>query len=177
MSLDSLKASLPEYAHDLRRNLTSVIGDSPLPAQRLWGTVLATAVAVRSPAVLRALEPEARARLSPAAYTAAKAAASVMAMNNVFFRTRHLLSDQEYGSLRPGLRMNVTRDPGVDRADFEFWALAVSALNGCGVCLDAHERALRRTDADRETVQEAFRIASVVHAAAVTLDAEAVLAS
>lgn len=176
MSLDSLTASLPDYAEDLRRNLDAVIGDSPLPPQRLWGTVLATAMASRSPAVLRELGPEARERLSPEAYTAAKAAASVMAMNNVFFRTRHLLSDHEYGSLRSGLRMNVTRDPGVERADFELWALAVSALNGCGVCLDAHERALRRAGVDRETVQEAYRIASVVHAAGVTLDAEAVLA-
>ncbi|GGY90640.1 carboxymuconolactone decarboxylase family protein [Streptomyces poonensis] len=176
MSLDSLKASLPDYAGDLRRNLDTVIGDSALSAQRLWGTVLATAIAARSPVVLRELEPEARANLSPAAYTAAKAAAAVMAMNNVFFRTRHLLSDHEYGSLRSGLRMNVTRDPGVDRADFELWALAVSALNGCGVCLDSHEQALRRAGVDRMTVQDAFRIASVVHAVGVTLDAEAVLA-
>ncbi len=176
MSLDSLKAAIPDYAVDLRRNLDAVIGGSPLPAQRLWGTVLATAIASRSPVVLRELEPEARAHLSPQAYTAAKAAAAVMAMNNVFFRTRHLLSDDAYGSLRSGLRMNVTRDPGVERADFELWALAVSALNGCGACLDSHEQALRGTGADRETVQEAFRIASVVHAVGVTLDAEAVLA-
>ncbi|GAA2242804.1 alkyl hydroperoxide reductase AhpD [Streptomyces ruber] len=176
MSLDALVASLPDYAEDLRRNLRAVVGGSPLPAQQLWGTVLATAVASRSPAVLRALGPEARERLSPQAYGAARAAASVMAMNNVFFRTRHLLSDHEYGALRSGLRMNVTRDPGVDRVDFELWALAVSALNGCGVCLDSHEQALRRAGVARETVQEAFRIASVVHAAGVTLDAEAVLA-
>ncbi|MER6011103.1 alkyl hydroperoxide reductase [Streptomyces bluensis] len=176
MSLDSLKSAVPHYAKDLRLNLGSVIGDSPLPAQRLWGTVLATAIASRSPIVLRELAWEAQAHLSPEAYTAAKSAAATMAMSNVFHRTRHLLSDQEYGTLRTGLRMNVIGNPGVDRVDFELWSFAVSAVNACGVCLDSHEQALRRAGVDRETIQEAFKIASVVQAVGVTLDAEAVLA-
>jgi alkyl hydroperoxide reductase subunit D len=174
-SLDALKAALPGYAKDLKLNLGSVLGHTELPEQQLWGTVLATAIAVRSPVVLAALEPEARARLAAPAYTAAKAAASVMAMNNVFYRTRHLLSDPGYGDLRAGLRMNVIGDPGVDRADFELWSLAVSAVNGCGQCLDSHERVLRAAGMPRETVQEAVKIAAVVQAVATTLEAEAVL--
>ncbi|MPY61364.1 alkyl hydroperoxide reductase [Streptomyces spongiae] len=176
MSLDSLTSSIPDYAKDLRLNLGSVIGGSALSPQQLWGAVLATAIAARSPFVLRELAPEARANLSPEAYTAAKQVAATMTMSNVFHRTRHLLSDPEYGTLRAGLRMNVLGNPGVDRVDFELWSLAVSAVNGCGACLDSHEQALRRAGVDRETVQEAFRIASVVQAVAVTLDAEAVLA-
>jgi alkyl hydroperoxide reductase subunit D len=175
MSLDSLKSSLPDYAEDLRLNLESVIGGSGLTAQRLWGTVLATAIASRSTVVLRELAPEARAHLSPEAYTAARSAAATATLSNVFHRTRHLLSDPAYGTLRAGLRMNVLGDPGVGRSDFELWSLAVSAVNGCGVCLDSHEQALRKAGIDRETVQEAVRIASVVQAVGVTLEAEAVL--
>ncbi|MEU6544341.1 carboxymuconolactone decarboxylase family protein [Streptomyces sp. NPDC046859] len=176
MSMDSLKSRLPGYADDLRRNLDAVLGRTGLTAQQLWGTVLATAIASRSPVVLRELAPEARAKLSPEAYTAAKSAAAVMAVNNVFHRTRHLLSDPGYGTLRTGLRMNVLGDPGVARVDFELWSLAVSAINACGLCLDAHERVLRKAGVDRVTVQDAFRIASVVQAVGVTLDAEDVLA-
>lgn len=176
MSLDELKSALPDYAKDLRLNLGSVIDDSGLSRQQLWGTVLVCAIASRSPRVLRELAPEARANLSAEAYTAARSAAAFMAMNNVFFRTRHLLSDPEYGKLRAGLRMNVIGDPGVEKVDFELWALAVSAINGCGDCLDSHEQALRRAGVDRETIQEAFKIASVVQAVGTTLDAEAVLA-
>ncbi|MFE5186888.1 carboxymuconolactone decarboxylase family protein [Streptomyces sp. NPDC056628] len=176
MSLDSLKSRLPGYADDLRRNLDAVLGRSGLTTQQLWGTVLATAIASRSPVVLRELAPEAKAKLSPEAYTAAKSAAAVMAVNNVFHRTRHLLSDPGYGTLRTGLRMNVLGDPGVAKVDFELWSLAVSAINACGLCLDAHERVLRKAGVDRETVQDAFRIASVVQAVGVTLDAEDVLA-
>ncbi|MEU3554178.1 carboxymuconolactone decarboxylase family protein [Streptomyces fragilis] len=177
MALAELKSAIPDYAKDLRLNLGTVIGNSLLPTQALWGTVLACAIASRSPLVLRELEPEARENLKPEAYRAAKTAAAIMAMNNVFYRTRHLLSDPEYGSLRAGLRMNVLGDPGVDRADFELWAFAVSAVNACGACLDSHEHKLREAGVSREVVQEATKIAAVLQAVAVTLDAEAVMAS
>lgn len=177
MSLDALKSAIPDYAKDLKLNLGSVIGNNDkLTPQQLWGTVLATAIASRSPIVLRELEPEAKAQLSPEAYNAAKAAAAIMAMNNVFYRTRHLLSDPEYGTLRAGLRMNVIGNPGVEKVDFELWSLAVSAVNGCGQCLDSHEQVLRKAGVDRETVQEAFKIASVVQAVGTTLESEAALA-
>ncbi|MFD4244171.1 alkyl hydroperoxide reductase [Streptomyces sp. NPDC058525] len=178
MSLDALKSALPDFAKDLKLNLGSVIGNQDtLSQQQLWGTVLSCAIAARSPRVLRELEPEAKANLSPEAYAAAKSAAAVMAMNNVFYRTRHLLSDPEYGTLRAGLRMNVIGNPGVEKVDFELWSLAVSAINGCGQCLDSHEQVLRKAGVDRETVQEAFKVASVIQAVAVTLDAEAALAA
>ena len=130
-----------------------------------------------APIVLRELEPEAKANLSPEAYTAAKSAAAVMAMNNVFYRTRHLLSDPEYGTLRAGLRMNVIGNPGVEKVDFELWSLAVSAVNGCGQCLDSHEQVLRKAGAwTGRPIQEAFKIAAVLQAVGATLEAEATIA-
>ncbi|MBB1255628.1 alkyl hydroperoxide reductase [Streptomyces alkaliterrae] len=176
MALDELKSALPDYAKDLKLNLGSVIGNSELPQQQLWGTVLACAIASRSPKVLAELEPEAKSNLKPEAYTAAKAAAAIMAMNNVFYRTRHLLSDPEYGTMRAGLRMNVIGNPGVDKVDFELWSLAVSAVNGCGMCLDSHEQVLRKAGVERDTIQEAFKIAAVIEAVGATLEAEAVIA-
>ncbi|MFC5802577.1 alkyl hydroperoxide reductase [Streptomyces formicae] len=180
MALDELKSALPDYAKDLKLNLSSVIGNAGntglLTQQQLWGTVLACAIATRSPIVLRELEPEAKANLSAEAYTAAKSAAAIMAMNNVFYRTRHLLSDPEYGTLRAGLRMNVIGNPGVEKTDFELWSLAVSAINGCGQCLDSHEQVLRKAGVERDVIQEAFKIASVIQAVGTTLEAEAVLA-
>jgi alkyl hydroperoxide reductase subunit D len=176
MALDELKAALPEYAKDLKLNLGSVIGNSDLPAQQLWGTVLACAIASRSERVLTELEPQAKAELSAEAYTAAKAAAAMMAMNNVYYRTLHLLSDKEYSTLRAGLRMNVIGNPGVEKVDFELWSLAVSAVNGCGQCLDSHEQVLRKAGVERETVQAAIRIAAVLQAVGVTLEAESRLA-
>ncbi|MFW6694830.1 carboxymuconolactone decarboxylase family protein [Streptomyces sp. MAR4 CNX-425] len=175
MALDALRQALPGYAADLRRNLAAVVDDGRLPEPQLWGALLACAVAVRSAPVLRAVAPEARARLTPEAYDAARTAAATMATNNVFFRARHLLSDPGYGHLRAGLRTNVLGPRGVPKADYELWCVAVSAVGGCGACLDEHERALRRTGAGRETVQEALKVAAVVHAVGTVLDAEAAL--
>jgi alkyl hydroperoxide reductase subunit D len=177
MSLDALKAALPDYAKDLKLNLGSLIGNSPLPEQQLWGTVLVSAIATRSAIALTELDDEVRDHLSAEAYAAAKSAAAIMGMNNVFYRTRHLLSDPEYGSLRAGLRMNVIGNPGVDKTDFELWCFAVSAINGCGQCLDSHEQVLRAAGMSRESIQEAVKLASVIHAVGVTLESEQLMAA
>jgi alkyl hydroperoxide reductase subunit D len=176
MALDALKEALPAYAKDTKLNLSSVVTTSKLPEQQLWGTVVATALASRSTRVIQELVEEAKGHLTDEAMTAAKAAASVMAMNNVYYRTMHLIGDEEYANLPARLRMQVIGNPGVDKTDFELWCLAVSAVNGCGRCLESHEKVLRGAGLSREPIQEAIRIAAVVHAVAATLDAEAALA-
>jgi len=71
--------------------------------------------------------------------------------------------------------MSVIASPGVPCQDFELWCLAVSAINACGRCISAHEKVLRDAGMTREQVQAAVRIASAVHAVAVTLEAEQTL--
>jgi alkyl hydroperoxide reductase subunit D len=177
--LEELKAALPEYAKDLKLNLGSTIGTSTLPEQRLWGAVLATAIAARNTTVLRGLDADARGHLSDVAYSAARAAAAIMGMNNIYYRSKHQLADAGvagYDDIPARLRMHVIGSSGgVEKADFEYWCFAVSAVNGCGACLASHEQVLREAGVTREQVHEALRIASVVHAVAVTLETEAVL--
>ena len=161
MGVAGLKEALPAFAKDLRLNLDSTIAVSTLPEQRLWGTVLATAVASRGKRALLELAGEAREHLSGEAFEAAKAAAAVMGMNNIYYRSKHLLADEgakEYEDIPARLRMQViaTRG-GVDAEDFEFWCLAVSAVNGCGGCLAAHERKLRELGLGRDQIHEALR--------------------
>lgn len=172
MTLESIRAALPDYARDLKLNLSSVLTVPTLTEQQIWGTALASAIAARSPTLLAAVEAEARARLAPAALTAAKAAAAIMSMNNIYYRFAHLVASPEYRTMPARLRMNVIGNPGVDKVDFELWSLAVSAINGCGACLDSHEREVVGKGLSREAVQDAVRIASVIHAVAVTLGAE-----
>lgn len=105
--------------------------------------LLASAIATHHPLVIAAIESAASGVMTPAAVAAAKSAASVMAMNNVYYRFVHLVSNPEYKTMR--LRMNWLGNPRVDRADFELWALAVSAINGCRVCMDAHEKTQRQS--------------------------------
>lgn len=177
MGLETLKQAMPAYAKDLKLNLGSVIGTSKLPAQQLWGTALAVAIASRGAEVLRQIDAEARSVLTPEAYDAARGAAAIMAMNNVYYRTMHLIGDPTYAELPARLRMQIIGKPGVDAVDFELWSMAVSAVNGCGRCLESHEKVLRGKGVSREVIQEAVRIASVVHAAAVTLETDSALAT
>jgi alkyl hydroperoxide reductase subunit D len=175
MSVDSLKDSLPSYAKDIKLNLGSVIGTSQLTGQQLWGTVLSTALATGSAQVIAAVSAEAGGHLGAEAFEAAKTAAAIMAMTNVYYRSAHLIGDEAYSALPARLRMSAIARPGVDKADFELWCLAVSAVNGCGRCLEAHEKGLREAGLSRELIQEALRIAAVVNATAAVLEAEKAL--
>jgi alkyl hydroperoxide reductase subunit D len=177
MSLDKIRDSLPDYARDLKLNLSALMNDTVLTEQQRWGALLATALAARNPALIAAISAEAKSHLSPPAVTAAKAAAAIMAMNNIYYRFTHLASDPDYATMPARLRMNVIANPGVEKADFELWSLAVSAINGCGKCIDAHDHVLRQAGVTREAVQQAVRIASVIHAVAATIDGEASLAA
>lgn len=173
--MDELKQQIPDYARDLRINLGNVTRSEQLTGQQLWGTVLASALASRNEDVIHELGQMAMAELSPEATRAAKAAAAIMAMNNVYYRTLHLLEDGDYQRMPARLRMQVMANPGVDKADFELWSFAVSAVNGCGQCLTSHEATLRQEGVRPEAIQDALRIASVVHAVAATIEGERAL--
>jgi len=175
MNLDQLLESLPNYAKDLRLNFSSLVrNQTELTPQQLWGTVVASAIASRNRELIQATLSEAAQHLSPTALEAAKGAAAVMGMNNVYYRFLHLTSNPKYATLPAKLRMNIIRQHGVDQLDFELWSLAVSAINACANCVDSHERALRERGMSEETILSAVRIASVIHAIAGVLDTEAV---
>jgi lipoyl-dependent peroxiredoxin subunit D len=176
MSLEALRNSLPEYAKDQKLNLGSLATEPTLTEQQRAGTFIVSALASRNAAVTRAIVAEFGPKLSPEALTAAKAAASIMGMNNVYYRFTHLVPG-DYAQMPAKLRMNVMAKPGVEKADFELWSLAVSAINGCGMCMESHEKVVLQHGISKEAVQAAVRIASVVHATAATLDGEAALAA
>ncbi len=143
MSIENLKNSVPEFAKDLKLNLSTLSRTTELNEQQLWGTLLACAAASKSTTVLSEIGEEAADTLSAEAYNAALGAASIMGMNNVAYRAKSHLGD-EYTPVRMGLRMNIIGNPGVDKADFELWSLAVSTINGCHDCVAAHDAVVRK---------------------------------
>jgi alkyl hydroperoxide reductase subunit D len=177
MSIEALKEALPEYAKDQKLNLSSLLNDSVLTPQQRWGALVATALASRNTRVVADIVGEAQQHLSPEALQAAKAAASIMAMNNIYYRFVHLAHDADYQSMPAKLRMNVIAKPGVEKVDFELWSLAVSAINGCGMCIESHDRVLKEHGVSKEAIQQAVRIAAVIHAVAATIEGETALAA
>jgi alkyl hydroperoxide reductase subunit D len=172
-TLDTIRDAIPEYARDLKLNLGSVLtpaGAPGLAERQIWAVALASAITSRNPQFTRDVEALASAHLDTAYLNAARAAAAIMGMNNIYYRFLHLVEDPEYAQLPARLRMNVIGNPGIDKVDFELLSVAVSAINGCGTCVASHERQLRKHGLTREAVQSAIRIAATVHAVARVLE-------
>lgn len=172
MSLDTIKERLPDTARDLRVNLGNVTSSEHLTPRQLWGTVVATAFTSRNRDLLAAAEAAASENgFSGEDVQLAKAVATTMGMNNVYYRFRHLVEKPEYAQMPARLRMQALGGAsGADKVDRELWALAVSAVNGCGMCIQAHEATLRQHDCPAEAIHDAVRIAATVYASAVALD-------
>jgi alkyl hydroperoxide reductase subunit D len=166
MSLKAFAEVLPDYAKDLRLNIGSLLSDQTLGDQRKYGLILACAHGTGYKPMVEAAEAECAGKLSPEAANAARAAAAVMAMNNVYYRFVHLVSNPEYGTMPAKLRMNVIGNPGIDKADFELFSLAVSAMNGCGMCIDSHEKVLKSHGVTADVVQAGARVGAIVKAIA-----------
>jgi lipoyl-dependent peroxiredoxin subunit D len=171
MSVEKLLESIPAYAKDIKLNLSSVLKQTELTPQQLWGTAIACAIASRNKSVLDAIAADSRDHLSEQAADAARTAAAIMSINNVYYRFLHLTENDKYKQIPARLRMQGIRTHGIDQADFELWCTAVSAINNCKTCVASHEHVLREKGITEEQVTAAVRIAAVIHATAVVLDA------
>jgi alkyl hydroperoxide reductase subunit D len=179
--MEDLKQRIPDHARDLRINLGVITQLTTLSPEQAWQIALASAISARNPETVRAIE--AAAPLDDAQRAAARGAAAIMGMNNVYYRFVHMMGDapkmdgggftpppgNEYGAMPARLRMQIIGNPGIPRLDFELACLASSAITGCEACVRSHEESARRNGATREMVQDAVRIAAVIHGVAVAL--------
>lgn len=171
LSIEAVLEALPDYAKDLRLNWSALVNASDLTDAQKWGSFIAAAYGARSPQLLAAVEAEAAMHVSPEVINAAKGAAAIMGMNNVYYRFQHLSTNEKYGTIPARLRMNIMRTHGSDHVDFELWSLVVSAINGCGKCVSSHEKVLLEKGVAEEQILAAVRIAAVVNGTAAALDA------
>lgn len=169
MTIQQLKDSLGDYAKDTKLNLGTVLteeGAPDLKQNQIYGIALASAYSTKNPEIVKAVLADASSVLSEAEINAAKSAATIMGMNNVYYRFNHLVADKDYSKMPAKLRMNVIGSPGIEKVDFELYSLAISAINGCGMCMDAHVHEVTKAGITKLGVQSTIRIASVINAAA-----------
>lgn len=177
MNIEAIKEALPEYAKDVRLNLSSVLNVDPasgLTEQQILGTALCCAYALKNPLIMHTFSELAKQKFEVKYIDAIKAAAILMGMNNVYYRYTHSISNEQIQNLPAKLRMNVMMNHGIEKTDFELFSLAVSAINGCGMCMDAHTNALIKAGLSKEGIQHGVRIAGVIAALvqAVEIDPE-----
>lgn len=170
-NLEELKSAMPEYAKDVKINLGALVSEQnqALNAKQVFGSALTSAYVTKQKKLIFVLENEAKNILSASEINAVKIAASLMAMNNIYYRFLHISHDKEYSQMPAGLRMQGIASHGIDKIDFEIFSLAASVVNGCGMCIDAHANQLVKHGLSKAQAQMTAKIAAVVNSAAQVL--------
>lgn len=176
-ALDAIVDALPEAAKDIRLNVPSVLRESSLSPAQAWGVAVASAATARNRPLLDAVVTDALGVVDASVVDDAIAAASLMAMNNVYYRFRHVIGKSAYAQKPARLRMNRLARPATNKADLELYSLAASAINGCELCVQSHERAVLEAGLTEDNVHDAVRIAATIHGAAVALESAGVTAT
>ncbi len=173
MSIETLKDLVKDYGRDIRINLDSVLSAEGAPGlsdTQIFGTFLATAYATKSEKLKELAEEVVSGKLGVEEIEGIKAAVAIMGMNNIYYRYLHLLEGQDDLKKLPAkLRMTVIGKPGIEKVNFELYSLAVSAITGCGMCINAHVHEVKKGGIEDLGIQSAIRIASVTNATAQAL--------
>ena len=168
--INAFAGTLPQAAKDIKLNLKNLFKPSALSPQQAYGTALACAYNEGDRELATAIHEDGAATgaLTEETVEDAKAAAALMSMNNVYYRFRHMIGKEIYSQLPARLRMQRLMKPVTDKATFELFSIAVSAINGCEMCIRSHEKVLTQHGVSEEAIHEAVRIAAIVRATAVS---------
>lgn len=167
MNLEHFLENLPDFAVDIKLNAKNLLKEEggALTVKQVGIIMLACGFASKNKALYEVMLKHFSGKLNEVEINAAKISAVLMSMTNVYYRFTHLVSNHEYSKLPAGLRMNsmAPSKHGIEGIDFELSSLAVSALNGCGMCMDSHEKTLKKHNVTDVNIQEAVKIAAVVN--------------
>lgn len=173
MSTAVLKDLIKDYGKDIRINIDSVLSEEGAPGlseTQIFGTFLVAAYTTRNETLKELAEEIAREKISPEEIEGVKAAATIMGMNNIYYRYLHLMEgNDELKRLPAKLRMTVIGKPGIEKVNFELYSLAASTITGCGMCINAHIEEVSKGGIEDLGIQSAVRIAAVANAAAQAL--------
>jgi len=161
--VDALKEqSIPDYAKDTRLNLDAVIKRSSLPQDEAEACAVAAAFATGNSKFWTWLHSQVTNRTEA---DAALTAASIMAMNNVWYPYVEMTNDEQLRGLPAQLRMNaIASHGGTTKGRFESYSLAASIVGKCHFCVNAHYDTLKAEGYTVEQLRDIGRIAAVITA-------------
>jgi alkyl hydroperoxide reductase subunit D len=165
-SLTLLERGESRYLRDLKLNLTSTLTSEHLSAKECGLIGLSTAINNNNSLLTLFFTRYAEEQGASSAETGeAAGCASLLASNNVFYRFRHFTQKEKYGQIPARIRMQLMMKPVTGKEFFELMSLAISAANGCEMCVNAHEDSLIKLGSSEERIFDAVRIASLVTSA------------
>jgi alkyl hydroperoxide reductase subunit D len=165
-SLTLLEKGSSRYVRDLKLNFTSTFTSAHLTEKECALLALSIAVNNNNTILTQFFEKQALAKEATAEEIAeAVGCASLLALNNVFYRFRHFTGKEKYTQIPARVRMQLMSSPVTGKEFFELMSIAVSAVNGCEMCVNAHENSILALGATEERIFDAVRIASIVTSA------------
>lgn len=168
--IDALRETFGEPAKDMKLNVGAIASSDFLDDEQLWGVALASAYFLGVPKITDALAADAKAAgVSDALVEDAQAAATLMAMNTIYYRFRHLVGKEDYAKKSARLRMTWMARPKTNKATFELMSIAIAALEGCELCIKNHEASILAQGLTEDHVHDAVRIAAILKGATVAL--------
>jgi alkyl hydroperoxide reductase subunit D len=170
-SLEKLAAVDSRYLKDLKLNVGAVLKSTNINKKEAYLLALSVAVNEKSAVLINAFETSARKEeASDAEIAEIHACTSLMNTNNVFYRFRHYLPQNQYYNNTPaGLRMSIMMSPVLGKEFFELTSLVVSALNGCELCVTSHEASVKQHGATEARIYDAIRLGAVIKSLVVVL--------
>ena len=90
------------------------------------------------------------------------ACVSLLNANNVLYRFRHFTKKDVYQNSPAGIKMSIMMNPVFGKEFFELMSLAVSALNGCELCVNAHEASLLKLGTSENRIFDAIKLTAIV---------------
>jgi alkyl hydroperoxide reductase subunit D len=162
-SLTLLEKGESRYLRDLKLNFTSTLISEHLTPKECALIALSTAINNNNRPLTQYFTRYAEEQEATAADIAETAGcASLLAANNVFYRFRHFTQKEKYGQIPARIRMQLMMKPVTGKEFFELMSLAISAVNGCEMCVNAHEDSLIKMGTTEERIFDAVRIASLI---------------
>lgn len=161
--LDILEEGNSKYVRDNKLNLKSIFKSRHLTEEESVLIAVSCAVSAGNKTLAGGLiERGRKADIGADKLADAVACGSLLSVNNVLYRFRHMVGHDQYDKMPAGLRMQIMMNPVMGKELFELASLAVSALNGCESCIKSHESSVLELGSNRDRVFESIRIASVV---------------
>lgn len=163
--LSLLEIGESKYLRDLKLNFNSTLASEYLSGKEIALIGLSTAVNNTNKPLIGFFTSFAQSNEATNEEIAeAVSCASLLASNNIFYRFRHFTQKEKYTQIPARIRMQIMMKPVTGKEFFELLSLAVSAINGCEMCVNAHEDSLMKLGTTEERIFDAVRIASLVTA-------------
>ena len=162
-TIDLIVKTEHKYVRDLRMNVKSVMESQNLSLKETHLLSIAILSNNGNQILLESMKVKAQSLgVSDLEIADAIACASLLSANNVFYRFRHFINKESYNTLPARLRMNIMMSPVLGKEFFELISLAVSAVNGCEMCVKSHEISVIEAGSTEARVWDAIRLASVI---------------